>query len=211
MGRRPRPWEQEGQEPLAETNYFVFFSTVDKRSAKITSGPRLPPLYDNWRSGRRIDIAIPTPLVYEIEPDDEGTLRPYFRELGAPLMSDDLIAVLRTAGVDNLDTYDAVIREVRTGREHRNYKAVNIVGLVDGADLAKSKYTTSGLSGDPIVNVWFEKLVLDEAKLAGNLFFRLAQNVGMVLAHKRVVDAINAANLPGRQYLEFAHPGEFRG
>ncbi|MBI5017321.1 MAG: hypothetical protein HZB55_17780 [Deltaproteobacteria bacterium] len=138
-------------------------------------------------------------------------MRPYFEEPGAPLMSDELIGALRDAGVDNLDTYEAVIREVRTGREYKNYKAVNIVGIISGADMTKSDYTDSGLSDEASGDLWFDKLVLDETKLAGNLFFRLAENVAIVLASRRVVDVVRAAAIPGGEYLEFAPPEDYSG
>jgi len=203
-------WDDE-EEPLPDTNYFVFLTDADRESAKVTMVTQLPPRYANWMTGSRIPIEIPRPLHYAIRAEDEGTLRPYFRTPGAPLMSNDLIGVLGAAGVDNLDTYDAVIREERTGKEYRNYKAVNIVGVVSAADMGKSEYTDSGLSENERVAHWFNKLVLDENKIAGNLLFRLAENVSIVLVHKRVVDAIQASSIPGLRYLEFAHPAEYAG
>jgi hypothetical protein len=207
----PGLWQSKDAGPRPETNYFVFFTEADRQSAKVTMATELPPRYANWMSGSRLPIEVPNPLVYTISAEDEGILRPYFRNPGAPLMSDELIGVLQKAGVDNLDTYNAVIREIRTGKEHHNYKAVNIIGLVSGADMAKSQYTGSGLSDDPVVGLWFSKLVLDEQKIAGQLLFRLAENVSIVLAHKKVVDAIKASNIPGLRYLAFANPASYAG
>jgi len=202
--------DDSGEDELPETTYFVFFGSPGKKTAKITSGPRLPTDHSNWRDGARIPVEIAQPLVYEIEEDDEGILRPYFDALGAPLMSLELVNAFNKAGVDNLDTYDAIVREVRTGREHR-YKAVNIIGLVSGADMAKSEYENSGLGEGDSGDVWFEKLVLDEKKLAGHLMCRLAENVGIVLVHRKVVDVVNAAEIPGAEYMGFAHPSERSG
>ena len=205
-------WDFEEEEQLPESNYFVFLTGgLDKFCARISSGPKLPPRYSNWMTGRRIDVDIPEPLIYEIDPEDEGKLRPFFREPGAQIMSNELIVTLQQAGVSNLDTYNAIVRETRTGREYLDYKVVNIVGLVSGADLQKSKYSTSGLSDDCVLDLWFEKLVLDEDKLAGHLFFRLAENASIVLMHRAIVDIIKSANIPGREYLLFLHPGEFSG
>lgn len=200
----------EPAEELAETDYFVFFSSLGHGTATITSGPVLPEEYSNWRDGAKIPVEIPQPLIYEIEGDDEGVLWPYYDATGAPLMSLELVNAFSKAGVDNLDTYDAIVREVRTGREHR-YKAVNIIGLVSGADMAKSEYENSGLGEGDSGDVWFEKLVLDEKRLAGHLMCRLAENVGIVLVHRRVVDVVNAAKIAGAQYIGFAHPAERSG
>lgn len=204
--------DEEEEETLPETNYFVFFSQLDRQSARVTTSSELPPRYDTWMTGARIPVELPQPLVYEIEPEDEGKLRPYIEEPGAPLMSMELLDALRKAGVDNLDTYDALVREVRTGREFIEYKAVNIIGLVNAADMEQSEYTRSGLGDESdLIDLWFEKLVLDESKLKGQLFFRLAENVGVVLAHRKVVDAVNAANITGSEYIGFAHPAERSG
>ena len=199
----------EPAEELAETDYFVFFSSLGRGTATITSGPVLPEEYSNWRDGAKIPVEIPQPLIYEIEGDDEGVLWPYYDATGAPLMSLELVNAFSKAGVESLDMYDAIVREVRTGREHR-YKAVNIIGLVSGADMARSEYrplvwvratpATSGLKSW----CWMKKL-------AGHLMCRLAENVGIVLVHRRVVDLVNAAKIPGAQYIGFAHPAERSG
>lgn len=204
-------WDADDDEQLTESTHYVLYSKADENSARISSGPALPPQYDNWMTGSRIEVDLPEPLIYLIDPEDEGIMRPYFRSPGAPLMSIELLAAIRSAGVDNIDTYDAVIRETRTNREFHNYKAVNIIGLISAADLDASVYTSSGLSDEPIMDLWFDKLVLDEDKITDNLFFRLAENVAVVLAHYSVVDAVEAADIPGSEYLGFAHPSERSG
>ena len=56
-------------------------------------------------------------------------------------MSDELIDALRSAGAGNLETFEAVIEEVGTGRVHRGHKAVNVIGLVSCAGLGASDPT----------------------------------------------------------------------
>lgn len=109
----------------------------------------------------------------------------------APLMSNALVETLRGSGVDNFDTYQAVIRESATGKEYTDYSAVNVLGVIDAVDRAKSKSTS--LDG---LGTWFSNLVLDESLTRGVLMFRLRQSLSKVIVHQRVKEAIESKNLP---------------
>ena len=191
-----------------DTDYYIFSCYPDEDSAKLTERPDLPPFYDNWMTGARIDIEIPQPLEYKIDEEDEGVFRPYF--MGAvPLMSNDLIKVLTECGVNNLDTYEAIILMNRTGEIIQNYKAVNIIGLVKAADMTQSEYETSVLDDNPLIDVWFDKLILNESVIQslGFLFFRMAEKVSVILVHKRIKERLEK-HFP---QLRFTHPAEFAG
>ncbi len=210
MASQPR--RKARRKPLYDTNYFVFTTSYDDDDlGRISTEPQLPSEIDNWWVGKRLEIQPSTPLVYQIDEDDEGTLVPFFEELDAPLMSEPLIEVLRSAGVDNLDTYDAVIRETRTGREHRGYKAVNIVGLVKAADESSNTEDLGLGDDDGLIATWFEDLVVSEARARGLLLFRLAESVSTILIHKRVKEQIESASIPGVEHLVFIHPARWSG
>jgi hypothetical protein len=207
----PFAWANESEpDPLPETNYFVFRARVDEDSARISSEPKLPPRYDTWMTGQRLPIELPDPMVYSIDEPDEGTMLPYFTAPGAPLMTDELLGVFEASGVDSLDVYNAIIQETRTGKEYANYKSVNVVGLVSAADLSESEYSPPTM-GEPLVDVWFEKLVLDEGRCGGQLMFRLAEAVNVVLVHKKVKELVEASQIDGLEYLQFKHPLEHVG
>ena len=63
-------------------------------------------------------------------------------------------------------------------------------------------------SDGPLVTVTFESLVLDEAKAAGQLLFRLAESVSTVLVHARVVDRLLEQGGFG---LTFIDPADYAG
>src|SRR5690349_9839457 len=116
----------------------MYYEMLDKRSAyadpaKIGEYPELPDDI-SFNVGERIGAVIPTPLRFELDPD-WGRDIAVFTGSQIPLMRKDLIEALRSAGVDNLDTYDAIIVDPRDRREVHEYQAVNIVGLVAAADL----------------------------------------------------------------------------
>ncbi|MCP5170288.1 MAG: hypothetical protein H6999_11115 [Hahellaceae bacterium] len=128
----------------------------------------------------------------------KGVLKPYkedhpsmSRELGAyyydssiPFFRDDLLQALQEAGVDNLDVYEAELTDPDTGEVHTNFKAINILGLVAAADMAKSEAIVH--DGIPLVDVSFNKLVLDPTKTHDFLLFRSAENNGTILIHESV-------------------------
>jgi len=208
--RKPRP--RPKQKPLYETNYVVFSKTYgDGECALISREPDLPTGHDNWRSGRRNSLEIQQPLKYEIHEADEGAMIPFYNELGVPLISDELATALQSAGVNNLELYDAVISEVRTGTQYENYKAMNIVGLVRAAD-ESSELKSLGLGGnEPLLSSWIDYLVVSEEKAKGLLMFRLAESVSTILIHKSVQAQLEASSIIGGEYLKFIHPAHWRG
>src|SRR5262245_51417325 len=107
---------------------------VSRTTARFENEPRLPDGADLWIDGRPLKVEVPKPLVFEVEPGDEGEMAAYIRT-AIPLMSDALVRTLLACGVDNLQVHAAVIRELATGREYTNYRAVNVVGVVDAVAL----------------------------------------------------------------------------
>ncbi len=96
------------------------------------------------------------------------------------------ICVLREVGVNNLDTYETVIKNIFTGEDVLNYKTVNIIGLLAIADLSKSDYHASDNPDQPIIDTIFRDLVVDESKTGGTLMFRMAESIGTILVHEKV-------------------------
>jgi hypothetical protein len=211
--RTPPTRSRRKRKPLYETNYYILsksYGSAEDQSAHITVEPKLPHGSHNWRTGHMVKFEITEALIYEIHPDHEGNLLPYYNELSHPLMADDLINVLQNNGVNNLETFPAIIREVRTGKEHTNYKAVNIIGLVSAADGA-SETADLGLGGDGLYDTWFKSLVIDEDKAGGYLLFRMAEKVSTILIHKKVKEAIEAAEILRGNHLRFFHPARWSG
>jgi len=124
------------------------------------------------------------------------------------LFSDELIAVLERAGVDNLDLFPAVLRRGRKEKttEYTNYKAVAIMGAIACLDKRSGKVDLGDGSG--LLEGGVDKMYIDERKTDGLLMFRPRPGVGAVLVHERVKRAIEAAKLPG---LRFYDPAEWGG
>jgi hypothetical protein len=129
-----------------------------------------------------------------------------YYEKSVPVVRDDVIAVLQGAGVDNIQYFDAILRHPKTGEEHRDYKAFNIVGLVACANMQSSELM--GTSSSSVGDVDFHALVIDESKTRGLLLFRMAEATNAIVVNERVRQAIEAAGIPG---FVFYGPGEWSG
>jgi hypothetical protein len=159
-----------------------------------------------WDDGQVFTKPISTPIEVRLKPyepsnPDMSPALPSLFKGRVPLYSDALLSALRSAGVDNLDTYEARILDPDTGKWHTHYKAVNVIGMVSAADMAKSVATVH--DGIPLIDVSFDRLVIDPKKTHGILMFRLAENNSAVIVHEQVKQAVLAA---GIRDLEFFKP-----
>lgn len=208
MGRLAKTKKQA---ELPPTNYYMINTGFPDGAARISNQPHLPPRYQTWMTGRPIDIDIPTPLEYEIIGDHSGTMRHFFQEPGAPLMSTDLINVLVANGVNNLQTFDAIITDREKNQTYTNYKSVNVIGLISAVDLDKSEYTDLGIGGDGVPsNLFFKTLVLDESRCSELLMFRLAEKVSALVIHASIRKAIETSPVDFSGHLVFTHPMQFK-
>ena len=185
------------------TSYYVMVGEGEDPIMPIAKGPDLE---GNWRDGAVLTDPIPQPLVYTLDAEYPGDPKPMYYEKAIPVMRDDVAEVLARAGVDNIQYFDAILKDPGSGREYRNYKAYNIVGLVACADMKKS--VLMGTSASTMGDADFHKLVIDESKTGGLLLFRLAENVSAIVVHERVKQAIEASSIPG---FVFYGPGEWSG
>lgn len=158
-----------------------------------------------WFSGQRFVETVSIPVVVEIVDGYEtGELIEYFSS--RCLMQNDLIDCIRNAGVDNIDVYDAIIRDTDENIDYDDYKAVNIIGIVSCADPEETEY----FSGNPsrLVDADIESLKIDESKVGDNLIFRLAECVSGVVVHEKVKSAIENA---GFENMVFYDPKDWVG
>ncbi len=165
----------------------------------ITSRPRRiigdTPFIDEvcWWEGAVITESIPDPLPFELDPyepdsPDEDQYMAVFIETDPPLWRDDFIQALRDCGVKNFDVYNAAVTDPDDGTIHTNYKAVNILGLVDEADMEKS--IAAANDGIPLTDVDFNGPVVDEKKTEKIRMFRLAESTDSILVHEKLRDAL---------------------
>jgi hypothetical protein len=149
---------------------------------------------------------VPSPLEFVLKPlkkdsvDHAPVLPPYFlRDI--PLFREDLLEAMRQGGVDNLDAYEAEILDPDSGGRIRDYKAINIIGLLAAADMEKSRATVHP-GGPPLLDVDFDGLVVDESKTHGALIFRLAESNNAILVHERLVEHLRRRGFDNLTFLD---------
>jgi hypothetical protein len=161
---------------------------------------------DLWIDGDIIDFDVPEPILYDLDPERLGNLEILYDAEPIPVMHISLLEALKAAGVDNLQTYDAVIRDLTNGIEYKDYKAFNVVGKVAAADMGGS--TMMGTSDSTMIDADFDRLVLNEAKCAGKLLFRLAENITAIIVDERVKVEIEERGIKG---IFFYASGQWAG
>jgi hypothetical protein len=153
-------------------------------------------LDSGWYTGARLQEDVPEPV--ECELVEPGEMLSMFTG-GGLLMTRELVGALRVAGVDNLELFDAIIRDPETGRTWDNYHAVNIIGVISAADLAKSRPLER--AGE-LIDVPFEGVAIDDARASGALMFRLAESVAGIVVHESVKPHIEAAGVNDMTFLQ---------
>src|SRR3569833_4355853 len=113
--------EQSARRAAAEPSYFVMKCDGVSPAAMVrrqTKWPGMP-----WMNGALITREVPSPVTYAADPSYRGELLAMYND-AIPIMRDDLLEALREAGVDNQQTFPALVTDV-DGRPHTDYKAVN--------------------------------------------------------------------------------------
>jgi hypothetical protein len=191
--------------------YYVIEDKTPFPCASIAKCYRQHLVYDNWMVGKYIDFEVPQPIVYELKNDKYEMEEPpnisvITKSIPVPVMHNSLCEALLAAGVDNIQYYDAVIRDLKRGIDHTDYKAFNIVGLVAATDMSAS--TMMGTSDSTLIDADFDRLVLDEKKCNGMLLFRLEENITAIVVSEAVKNEVEKRGIKG---IFFYPSGEWAG
>ena len=183
--------------------HYVMTCEGEYPIAPIRGVPKLPG--GSWYKGRRLRIDVPQPLEYSLKPGASGNLKAMYDGLAFPLIRTDLLDILSSNGVDNLEVFDAVIRG-GSGEDFHDYRAFNVVGLISATDLEESEVasTTTGAT----IDVDFDSLTIDEDLAEPFDLFRLAENVSAIIVSEKLKTAIEEQGVPG---MVFYGPGEWSG
>ena len=160
------------------------------------------PQSTSWLTGMRFhETEAPrVPLAVRVNPLTEGTLLLDLYQAPAVLMSRQLIGALQEVGVDNMDVYEAVIRDPRNGDVYQTHAAVNVIGAVAAADVSASRM--SPLSSERLISAAFDSLAIETSRASNLLLFRLAENVGALVVHSRVRKRLEGGDFPSLTFIE---------
>ena len=188
------------------TDYFMLECFVPKGATIVDI--RDYPLIDgveSWLMGLRFDATLPEPILLEWDPSTDG-LKKKFYDASIPLMTKELVAALRSGGVDNFDCYEVRITDRASGVVDDGYLAVNILGVVAAADLRACAFEDP--SGRRLVDMDFDRLQISTTAARGLLLFRLAECVTGLVVHSAVKKHLEAQGGFG---LSFVAPQSWIG
>ena len=113
--------------------------------------------------------------------------------------SQKLRKVLLDTGVDNIDYYPLRIRNTVTGEVYRSHKAANILDVIHCIDREKA---VLDIDTENPHNIWYvNRLALMHERLGDALMFRLGELPWIVIVHRVVKEAVEAAEISGVVFL----------
>jgi len=161
--------------------YFTLINDLKYESSFVVNEPDNLPMKFDLMSGVEMNVPISLPLVYTTNAKKGDALRAFLKGSNT-LVSSEFLDLLKKAGVTNLQTFPAVIKSTEDGYVWDNYFGLNILGVIECADLGKSTY-------DEIMpgHYSFDELVIDTVKIPdGSLMFRLKEHVPTIIIHRSV-------------------------
>jgi len=171
------------------TQYFEMESD-NYLDFSITKYPKLSP--QSILGGRIIEQNILPQLVYEVDFPDDTDL-PHLLTGGAVLVSQRLIELLKSQGVDNFQAFPVEILNPETSKKRLGYYLFNVIGLLKVVNLDKSAYDElmpASPDGIDVPLAAFNQIVIDSKKTMGMLMFRLAEDPTVLMIHEKIVDAL---------------------
>jgi len=163
----------------------------------VTMNPDLPDDV-SFVKGEIITVQLPDPMEFEVNfPSDKDV--PHFIGFNSlPVLSELLLKTIMSCGVDNFQTFPAILKNPETGKFWKGFFALNVIGILAAADPVKSESDII-MEGDPdgvdVPLVGFNTIVLDKSKTYDMLMFRLAESPSTLLIHDTVYNHI-VANKP---------------
>jgi hypothetical protein len=156
----------------------VYMKELNNESAMVQSGK----LITDPVKARIFELPFRFEMEVQVNEDDGSREAPRLMAYydATQLMHKRLVEVLQAAGVDNLQTYPAVLSEAGVVADAQEYVVTNVVGAVACASVDKS-------DAIPFADrLFFNDLVIDLAQTRGLLMFRLSESLLDVLVHETV-------------------------
>ena len=151
--------------------------------------------------GQKVAEKIVEPVKIKLEPGT-GAMPEMFMD--PFVITDELLDAFRDCGVDNIDSYDAIIVDENTGQQWHNYKLCNLIGVVDIFDMDRSELHPDS---PPEIAVLFEEIVIDSEKAKGHHMFRSSHMSSHIMVSEHVRDHIESKGV--FKNLEFIEPEDY--
>lgn len=143
----------------------------------------------SFLTGKKIEQEVPL-LIFEVD-FPSGFSLPHLFTGGTSLVSQEMVHLLEKAGVKNIQTFPVVLHNPTTEESWNDYVILNILGLVEAADLESSEYDVI-MEGDEhnLPLLAFNSVCLLRAKLNDLLLFRMAESPATIIIHRKISDLL---------------------
>jgi hypothetical protein len=179
------------------SSYYVMKGLAEERTVLLYS-LESPSNRDNWMLARPFSVAISEPVEAVVNAENEtGVLLPFYNT--PQIMREDVYDAVRSAGVDNVDVYKALVKREDGSVFAENYLAYNILGALKAVDLGKSQFAPENPSR--MMDASIEKLTVDESQVGNLLMFRLAESLRTIVVHESVKTAVEARGIAHIAFL----------
>ena len=160
--------------------YFTLVNDILSHSQIKFKEPDGLPVELDFMGGETISLDIELPMVFSTNAKS-GDKLPDFKKGSFTIMSQRFIDLLESAGVDNLQIFPIIIKSEVDGTVWDGYFGVNILGVIECADLNNSTY-------DEIMpeHYIFDELAIHAEKAQGKLLFRLKEHLPTIIMHRSV-------------------------
>ncbi len=160
--------------------YFTLVNDILIDSNITFNAPDDLPVELDFMGGESVTLDISLPMVFSTNAKS-GDKLPDFKKGSFTIMSQRFIDLLQCAGVDNLQLFPVIIKSDVDGTSWDGYFGVNILGIVECADLSHSTY-------DEIMpeHYAFDELAIHAEKAQGKLLFRLKEHLPTIIIHRSV-------------------------
>jgi len=167
-----------------EKYYIISSSFHDVDGMMLGNMPDLPDdMEDDWMFGQQFSIEPEEPITIGIQEGNEHcTPLPFYRS--PPIATQALIDALAEVGVDNIVTYDVILKS-RTDPSIMisGYKAINVIGLIKATRDGTVCLTDSQI-GDASTSM--KNITLEPSLTKGLYMFRLAESMRTIVVHEKV-------------------------
>lgn len=179
---------------MNDKNFYIMLADPPSAGPTQTliSGPDIMVHSGEWLEG----IEAPFEIVLQVDTQAQSPLDFPPLDIHGPnrslLFSERFIGILDKLGVETIQYLDAAVSYGPTGAKVP-YKVANIVGLVEGLNREASDLDLSPKG--TVLSI--EQMQLDEEKLSEQKIFRLQEDDMLIVVHKSIREAVEAAGLTG--------------
>jgi hypothetical protein len=178
--------------------YFMYCVSLKVTLRELQPGSPIPALkVGAFNRGQKIALEVPQPVHWNLDPDN-GDMPVYF-SAPALVVRREFADALKQCGVDNIDYYDVVLHDAKTGETWSDYLIANVIGDVDAIDMKASEIDPASPRTTAVL---FDKIVIDESKCRGLKLFRPRHKPSSLLASKEVKDLIESKKFAFVRFVE---------